>query len=129
MLVIQGRSICCNLSLGLVIEARAYKVEGQEWAWESHFMIPRVQKSVREWTLTLPSELPFWELKSQWTPEFGLSNFQRPIAGIKSHWIETFLISLESSWNVNVWNGLAWPIWTPETPYMAKRRANLTPDH
>jgi hypothetical protein len=34
-----------------------------------------MQKSVREWTLTLPSalpsELPFWELESQWTPEFS----------------------------------------------------------
>jgi hypothetical protein len=24
---------------------------------------------VREWTFTLPSELPFWELESQWTPK------------------------------------------------------------
>jgi hypothetical protein len=38
-------------------------------AWESHLMFPGMQKSVREWTLTLPSELPFWELKSQWTPK------------------------------------------------------------
>jgi len=33
-------------------------------------MLSGVQKSVKEWTLTLPSELPFWELESQWTPEF-----------------------------------------------------------
>jgi hypothetical protein len=32
-------------------------------------MLPRVPKSVREWTLTLPSEFPCWELESQWTPE------------------------------------------------------------
>jgi hypothetical protein len=32
-------------------------------------MPPRVQKSVRERTFTLPSELPCWELESQWTPE------------------------------------------------------------
>jgi hypothetical protein len=31
-------------------------------------MLPRVQK---RWTLTLPSELPFWELESQWTPKFS----------------------------------------------------------
>jgi hypothetical protein len=24
---------------------------------------------VKEWTFTLPSELPLWELESQWTPE------------------------------------------------------------
>jgi hypothetical protein len=29
-------------------------------------MLSRVQKSVMEWTLTLPNELPFWELESQW---------------------------------------------------------------
>jgi hypothetical protein len=33
-----------------------------------------VQESVREWTLTLPSELPPWELESQWTPESSESN-------------------------------------------------------
>jgi hypothetical protein len=32
-------------------------------------MLPGVQKSVREWTLTLPNKLPFWELESQWTFE------------------------------------------------------------
>jgi len=32
-------------------------------------MPPKVQKSVRERTFTLPSELPCWELESQWTPE------------------------------------------------------------
>jgi hypothetical protein len=33
------------------------------------------------------------------------SNFQKMITGVKTHWIEAFHISLESSWNVNVWNG------------------------
>jgi hypothetical protein len=45
-----------------------------------------------------------------------------------------FFISLESSWNVDVLNGLALFIWTFETQVMAKRRvgsqtASLTPDH
>jgi hypothetical protein len=31
-------------------------------AQESHFMLPGVQKSVREWTFTLPNEFPPWEL-------------------------------------------------------------------
>jgi hypothetical protein len=30
---------------------------------------PGVKGSVREWTLTLPKELPPWELESRWTPE------------------------------------------------------------
>jgi hypothetical protein len=33
-------------------------------------MFPRVQESVTEWTRVLPSELPLWELESQWTFEF-----------------------------------------------------------
>jgi len=45
-----------------------------------------------------------------------------------------FFISLESSWNLDVLNGLALLIWTSETQIMAKRRArsqttSLTPDH
>jgi hypothetical protein len=34
-------------------------------------MLPGLQKNVRESTLTLPTKLPFWELKSQWIPEFS----------------------------------------------------------
>jgi len=30
-----------------------------------------------------------------WIPE-GLSNFQKAITGVKTHWIEEFFISLES---------------------------------
>jgi hypothetical protein len=48
---------------------KACKGASQEWARESHFMLPGVQESVRKWTLTLPSELPLWELESQWTSE------------------------------------------------------------
>jgi hypothetical protein len=45
----------------------------------------------------------------------GLLNLQRAIAGVKTHWIEEFFISLKNSWNLYVWNGLAWPIWTLKT--------------
>jgi hypothetical protein len=69
----------------------------------------------------------------RWSPG-GLPKFQRAIAGVKTQWLATFFISLESSWNVDVWNGLALLIWTSETQVMAKRRAgsqitSLTPDH
>jgi hypothetical protein len=68
-----------------------------------------------------------------WSPN-GLPNLQTEILGVKTHYIKEFLISLKSSWNLNVWNGLAWPIWTPKTQVMAKRKAgsqigNLTPNH
>jgi hypothetical protein len=45
---------------------------------------------------------------AKWIPTLEL---QRAIAVVKIHWIEEFLISLESSWNVDVWNGLTLFIW------------------
>jgi hypothetical protein len=53
---------------------RLAKVRAKSEAWESYFMLPGVWESVREWTLTLPSELPLWELESRWTPEFSKSD-------------------------------------------------------
>jgi hypothetical protein len=37
-------------------------------------MLPKVQKSVREWTLTPQRELPLLELEYRWTLEFSESN-------------------------------------------------------
>jgi hypothetical protein len=34
-----------------------------------------------------------------WNPN-GIQNFQSEIARVKNHWIERFLISLKSFWNV-----------------------------
>jgi hypothetical protein len=64
----------------------------------------------------------------------GFPKLQKTIAGVKHQWLEAFLISLKSSWNVDVYNGFASPIWTSETQVMAKRNArnqidNLTFDH
>jgi len=90
-----------------------------------------------------------WECKKVWgngpshsqmSSHFGSSNpsgflnLQSAIVGVKTHWIEDFLISLEISWNLDVYNGLAWPIWTRNTQVIAKRRARsqigkLIPDH
>jgi hypothetical protein len=61
---------CRNPSFGLATKSKVCKVVSQNWAQKSHFMLLGVQESVREWTPTLPSELPFCELKSQWTPKF-----------------------------------------------------------
>jgi hypothetical protein len=41
-----------------------------------------------------------------WSPD-GLLNLQRAIAGVTTHSIEKFFISLKNSWNVDVSNGLA----------------------
>ncbi len=59
-------------------------------------MFLKVQKSVRERTLTLQSEFPCWELESRWTPE----SLEGDSKG-QSQWIEEFFISLESYWNLD----------------------------
>jgi len=68
-----GEAICqfvATLALGSRPKQGLTKVRAKCEARESHFMLPRVQESVREWTLTLLNELPLWELESQWTPKF-----------------------------------------------------------
>jgi len=63
-----------TLALGLRPKQGLAKVRAKYEAWESHFMLPRVQASVREWTLTFPSEFPLWELESWWSRESSKSN-------------------------------------------------------
>jgi hypothetical protein len=50
-------------------------------------------KNVREWTFTLPSELPFWELEYRWIPKFSESNCkgQKPLDWKVSYIIENLL--------------------------------------
>jgi hypothetical protein len=50
--------LCHDLNLGLTTKAKACEGANQEWSRESHFMLSGVWESVREWTLTLPNELP-----------------------------------------------------------------------
>jgi len=56
-------------------------------------MLPGVLESVRECTLTLLSQLPLWELESQWTPESSESNYkgQNPLNYKVPYIIEKFL--------------------------------------
>jgi hypothetical protein len=53
------------LALGLQPRQGLTRLRAKREAQESHLMLSGMQKSVREWTLTLSSELPFWELESQ----------------------------------------------------------------
>ncbi len=76
-LLTQGRGFnkkgCHNLSLGFAIKGRAWKGVGQECNMGVTFTLSRVQESVREWVHRLPSEFPFWELKSEWTLKYSKS--------------------------------------------------------
>jgi len=42
------------------------------YSWECK----KVWRSMREWTLTLPRQLPLWEMESQWTPKTLESDFR-----------------------------------------------------
>jgi hypothetical protein len=86
-----------TLALGSQPRQGFVKVWAKYEARESHFMLLGMQESVREWTLTFPSELPLWD----WSLG-GLPNLQKAIVAVKTHWIEKFLISWESSWNIDV---------------------------
>jgi hypothetical protein len=101
---------CHNLNLRLATKARVCKGAGQEWAWKSHIMLSGMQKSVREWTLTLPSEFPFWELESWWTPKFSKSTCrgQNSLDWKVRYIIETFVERICLKWahmtHLDTWN-------------------------
>jgi hypothetical protein len=63
----------------------------------------------------------------KWIPALGVGVsmdsriFRESLQG-QTHYIKDFLIPLYSSWKLDIWNGLAWSIWTPKTQVMAKRR-------
>jgi hypothetical protein len=91
-------SNCRNPSLGLATKARACKGVGQERKLNSH--ISCSQECKRVWGnehshSQANSHFGSWNFG-------GFSNFQRMIVGVKTHWIEKFLISLEIFWNFDV---------------------------
>jgi hypothetical protein len=104
---------CHNLNLGLVTKARACKGAGQEWARESHFMLPGVQESVREWTPHYQVSYHF----GSWSPN-GLLNLQKAIVGVKT-------LQLKSSWNLDVYDELIWPIWVLKHKLWPKERLRV----
>jgi hypothetical protein len=65
---------------------------------------------VREWTLTLPRELPLWELESRWIPEFSKSNYrdQNSIDWVVIYIIGKLLERRFLKWtymtHLNIWN-------------------------
>jgi hypothetical protein len=56
-----------------------------------------------------------------WSPS-GLPKLQSSIVGVKTPCLEVFFIPLESSWSVNVKNGLAWAIWASSAQVMVERK-------
>ncbi len=121
--------VVTTLTLGSRPRQGLARVRAKREAQESHLMLLGVQKSVREWTLTLPSELPFWELESQWTPKFLEGNFR----GQNSlNWKVPYVIGNLLEHRCLKWAHIT--ICTTKTQVMANRKVesqvgNLTPDH
>jgi len=84
---------CHDPTLGSRPKQRLTKMWTKNEARESHFMLLGVWESVREWTSTLPSELPFWELPIWFpTPKSPKSPRRFPCVHVECY------IPLESSW-------------------------------
>jgi hypothetical protein len=125
---------CRNLNLGLMIKTRACEGAGQVGMLGVTCHVPR---SVGECEGINPHT-------PKWTPTLGVrvtidsQIFKSSLQGSHLMWrqgmFEEFFISLKISWNINVKNGFASPIWTLETQVMAKKRVgsqvgSLIPDH
>jgi hypothetical protein len=121
-----------TLALGSRPRQRGCKGAGQREARESHQGLRECRKA---WG-SEPSHSQGNSRFGRWSPS-GLLKLQRPIWGVKSQWLVALFISIESSWSVDVLNGLALLIWRFETQVMTKRRSEsrirgslpvLTPD-
>ncbi len=81
---------CRNPNLWLVTKVKVWKGACQEGSPEVTSHTPGSAKKCEGMNLHTPKEFHF----GSWTLS-GLPNLQRVIVGIKTHWIEMFLISLE----------------------------------
>ncbi len=83
---------------------------GQEGSPGVTSHVPESAKNVREWTFTLPNELPFLELKSQWTFESSEGDYrgQNPLNLIVLYTIGKILKLKCIKWacmtHLDIWN-------------------------
>ncbi len=109
-----------------VAKVRAKKKSGSHIAYSQE--CEKVWGSMREWTLTLPRQLPLWEMESWWTLETSESDFRGQNlmdCGV------LYIIGKLLERKCLKW--LALLIWISQTQVMAKRRvesqtSNLTPN-
>jgi len=110
----------------LVVEGDKYKMIGEtKHTWFSNFLSQPHFGQMWGWN-SLPKV-------GTWSPP-GLLQLQSSTAEGKTPRLEVIFMSLESSWSVDVKNGLTWAIWTFAAQVMVERRAesqigNLTPNH
>jgi hypothetical protein len=87
--------LCRDLSLGLATKVRVCEGASQEWSQESHFMLSGVWESVREWTLTLPNELPHFK---------GQNPLDRKVAYIIRKLLESRCLKWVRMTHLDSWN-------------------------
>jgi hypothetical protein len=80
---------------------------------------PKMSQPHFEGSVRSPLTLPKMGLESP----LGLPKTQSSIARVKTPCLEVFFIPLESSWSVDVQNGLSWIIWKSVAQVMVERRA------
>ncbi len=125
-----GSPLCRNPNFGLVTKARGCKVVGQEKDLGVTSRTPGSAKSVKEWTFTLPRELPCWELESQMDSRI----FKARLHGSKPIALKSSLYHLKA---IEVWMskmGSHCPFGHLKHQVMPKRKAksqigNLTLNH
>jgi hypothetical protein len=73
---------------------------------------------VREWILTLPSELPLWELESRWTPKSLEKNYrgQNPLDSKIPYIIENLLERMFKMGSHDWFEWLKHKLWAKERP-------------
>jgi len=79
-----------------VTKVRACKGVGQEGSLGVTSHVPGSVGKCEEMNIHTPNSHI-----GSWSPD-GLLNIWKVIVGVKTHWIEKFLISLERSWKLNV---------------------------
>jgi hypothetical protein len=90
--------MCCNPSLEFATKSRDYKVVGQEWGMGITFHAPKSVGECEGMNLHTP----------KWAPTLGIGVllnsqiFKGKFQGVKTHWIDKKIISLETSWNVDI---------------------------
>jgi hypothetical protein len=68
---------CCNPSIGLATKAKGLQGCGPRRSLGITSHTPgSVRKCEGVWTLTLPTQLPFWEMEFRWTPKISKSDFR-----------------------------------------------------
>ncbi len=79
-------------------KARVCKVVGQERGLGVTSHAPESAKSVRAWTLTLPIQVPLWDLESQWTLESSEGNCKG-----QNSWVQKFLCIIRKLLKLKFW--------------------------